>query len=192
MSVGLLDAGVWAIGILAAAVLHELTHAGAATIVARQVRVDWRSLTVVSRFAEDDGRWRDYAVWPAPIIAGLTLGVVAILVDARPPISLETAGLYLAWATYTIGGDLEDYLSRTLGTEPDWEPPWDEVIEQRKEAWREMTHLVSLGTVVAAVWLVIEIQLFLVAGVGTAAAGWIHYLWRTVETDPRDYEDVRP
>lgn len=192
MTVGLLDAGVWALAILVAAVLHELTHVLIAGLVARDVQIDWRSLTVLSRFREDDGRWRDFAVGLGPIVAGLTLGVTSILVGAQPPLSMETAGLYLAWATYTIGGDLDDYLARVVETEPEWDEPWLEVIEQRKEAWREMTHLVSLGTVVAAVWLVLEIQIFLLAGVGIATAGFAHYLWRTVETDPRDYQEVRP
>lgn len=192
MSVGLVDAGLWALAILVAVVLHELTHAVVATVVAREVTIDWRSLTVLSRFREDDSRWRDFAVGLAPIIAGLTLGVTALLVGAQPPLSLETAGLYLAWGTYTLGGDLDDYLARVVETDPDWVAPWDDVIEQRKAAWREMTHLVSLGTVVAAVWLVLNIRLFLITGVGIAFGGFAHYLWRTVETDPRDYEEVRP
>lgn len=96
-------------GMVAAAVLHEATHAAAVVAVGGKVRqVSLRTLDVY--WALDDGEplWKDRVIGLAPMVLGLAVAVGALAVGMVPE---GRTGIILAasWAIYTLFGGVEDY-----------------------------------------------------------------------------------
>ncbi|MFD1515693.1 hypothetical protein [Halomarina rubra] len=98
-----------ALAIVLAAPAHELTHVAAAAPFARSTRVDWRRLDAYAELDAETSRLVDRWIGLAPVIVGLTVGLIALAVGAAPPLSLENSLLFVAWGVYTIGGDVSDY-----------------------------------------------------------------------------------
>jgi len=176
--------------VIVGVVLHELTHWIVASLLATRTRIDWRSLTVLSELATDAGRWRDYAIGWSPVLVGLTIGVGVQIFGSRPPVSLETASLYLAWMSYSFGGDLDDYLARTVADQPEYEEPWATAMARKREAFTTTTKLVSTGVLAAGGWLVWPVWYFLALGAGIIAAGLGYFVLELVAADPRDWSDM--
>jgi hypothetical protein len=176
--------------VIVGVVLHELTHWVVASVLATRVRVDWRSLTVLSELTSDAGRWRDFAIGWSPVFVGLTLGVGALILGSAPPVSMETASLYLAWMSYSFGGDLDDYLARTVGDGPAYDEPWAEAMARKRAAFTSMVKLVSTGVLAAGGWLIWPVWWWLALGGAIAAGGVGYFAAELVAADPRSWEEV--
>jgi hypothetical protein len=94
-------------GMVAAAVLHELTHAAAVRLVGgkveglslRRLYVDWR--------VDDATRWQVRAISLAPQCVGVSVALAALVVG----IPSGRAGIVAAasWAVYTLLGGRADF-----------------------------------------------------------------------------------
>ena len=115
----MLDASVLVgvVAVVAAAVLHELTHVAAAAPVATRTRVEWRSMTVESDLPASLPRWVDRVISLAPLLAGASAALVVWAAGLVPAFNADTALLYAAWAVYTMGGSLDDYQATLVDAE---------------------------------------------------------------------------
>lgn len=96
-------------GMVAAAVLHELTHAAAVLAVGGHIRrISLRSLDVYWALEEHEPVWKDRVIGLAPLAIGVVLAVVVLAVGAIPE---GRAGIVLAcaWGVYTLFGGVDDY-----------------------------------------------------------------------------------
>lgn len=186
----LIEIAALALAIIAGVIVHELTHWLVALVLADQVSIDWRSVTVFSQLEDDAGRWRDYAIGWSPIFAGSTLGVAAWMLGSAPALSMDTASVYLAWMSYSFGGDIDDYLARTVGDKSDRPAPWDDVMDRKREAFETAAKLISTGVLAAGGWLLWPVWWWLALGVGIGVAGIGYYAIEIVAADPRSWDEV--
>lgn len=101
-------------GMVAAAVLHELTHAATVLAVGGQVRrISLRRLDVYWALEDHEPLWKDRVIGLAPLAIGGVVGSCALLLGVVPS---GESGIVLAaaWGIYTLFGGLDDY--RTGGS----------------------------------------------------------------------------
>ena len=112
--------------------LHELTHYTTARMLGCEADIQlcedgvprwavWAwSPTVLTYVPHERSTAVDRAVALAPLLSGLTLGVVGILMHGLPSTLWSLPWLF-GWGIYTVGGGLEDYsLHVSHGGETFW------------------------------------------------------------------------
>lgn len=96
-------------GLIAAGVLHELTHAAAARLLGARVHdIDLINMHVTWEIDARASLWRDRVINLAPQLVGLTVALL-VLATGVDVLTRSFVPVVVAWAWYTLGGGMADY-----------------------------------------------------------------------------------
>jgi len=100
-------------------IVHELSHAAAAAVVAEDWRIDWREPATYASY-HDDATWEPQAVAVTPLLTGLGW-LVGLLLGGGFPTDAWAGLPWLAGATIVVGGGLDEFRFETSEGETETE-----------------------------------------------------------------------
>jgi len=100
-------------------IVHELSHAAAAAVVAEDWRIDWREPATYATYG-DDATWEPQVVAVTPLLTGLAW-LVGLLLGGGLPTDAWAGLPWLAGAVIVVGGGLDEFRFETSEGETDAE-----------------------------------------------------------------------